>query len=97
MSDIRILSAKYGFVPLDKRLASYNVRFGDAGQIGRAELDATASAEGIVGDPKVFVLGGLDYFHAVLSCNDAARRVLPSGLGLGKQIQWLTQHQGRWS
>ena len=94
--DIRILSAKYGFIKLGRVIEPYDVRMGDKGQVSDEELKLTAATEGVLIAREVRVLGGLDYFERVVSCGVThAQRVMPSGLGLIKQIQWLTRNVGK--
>jgi hypothetical protein len=106
---LRILSAKHGFVPLDARIATYDIRFGMAGAVGLDALKAQADSDKSLipfRDPlnDVIILGGVDYVMM-------ARQALGTGRGLGSlmkremggrpagigwQLSWFKRNRGLW-
>jgi hypothetical protein len=98
--DIRILSAKHGFLTLGEVVAPYELRFGMTGAIS---VDALrGQAKGLAWDDQdVLVLGGVDYvmvakqvFPGARSAHQDMRRRV-GGTGIGHQLKWLKDMLGR--
>jgi len=87
---IRILSAKHGFVPLDRPLAPYNLRFGQPGTVTVAELWAQAEQQGLLDASPVVILGGADYSRRALELWPGADAPLSRVQGgMGSQLRAL--------
>jgi len=93
--EIAILSARYGFVGLDRLLQPYEATFGrvltneQAALLRRTSLPVSRTA---------LVVGGKRYFEAAQSVLPRVQWLTPqmglSKAGLGYQIQWLKNHRG---
>lgn len=92
-SRIFVLSAKYGVVPLSKRIASYDLKLSQLSKRDRDDwrerVRAFVDTRLAAGDAVSFVCGSL--YHKTLS----GTRVLPESLGMGEQMSWMMSYLRR--
>jgi hypothetical protein len=84
-----ILSALHGFVDPTTELEPYELRIGDSGAVGAAELYATATELGIYPARRVVILAGAAYADAAALVYPYAERPLAGTRGIGDQLARL--------
>lgn len=99
--DIRILSAKYGLLPLDRMICPYEKRITTADKRGKTHLVHIVRAQLCdldCEDRDVLMLAGNDYaeflqmaWAEVFTLSLVMHRPL-LGKGIGHQMQWLKEH-----
>lgn len=87
---VYILSAKYGFLRLEQIIEPYNLHMANS-TLSNEMLRQQASMLGILNETP-FVLGGENYINKCAQIFPQIRRVMPKGLGMGKQISFLRRH-----
>jgi hypothetical protein len=95
--DIRILSAKYGLVELDRRLEPYELLMGSSGSISAARLREQATEQRLLERP-VLMAAGARYRALVTRVWPAATDVLAGTRGMGYQmarLKYLTEEANR--
>ena len=109
-ASIRILSAKHGFLPLDVKVAAYDMRFGRAGAVSVERLRAQVEADPALLeflDPlkDVVILGGVDYVLMARQALGGRGRGLGQLMrsqmggrpaGIGWQLSWFKRNRGIW-
>lgn len=95
-SNIRILSGKYGLLPLERVVDPYNAIIGDVRtSVTVREVLAQAELQGIGSPKRVIVLGGVWYQWVVKNCwPDQAEFPFYSGGGMFDQMEILTINRG---
>lgn len=90
---VRILSGKYGLVPLDAPLHSYNQRIDRPGAVSWDAVLEQASTQGLLGREVVLVLAGEKYASVCSSVWVHARVPLLSDppARMAFQLAWLSQ------
>lgn len=95
---VLVLSALHGLVPLDRVLAPYELRMGQAGSVTGDQLRRQARELGVDGAREVVVLAGAAYTAAARQVWPAASAPLEGAGGMGYQLQRLKAlREGRWS
>ena len=93
--DIFILSALYGFLPLNKRVETYDLRMGRPSTEIIDKTRKQADKLGIL-NKKAVILGGKNYVDCCRDCFKTPY-VLTEHLelkGMGYQMQWATRNIG---
>jgi hypothetical protein len=85
--EIFILSAKYGFLPLDQFIEPYNIKAGERGSISRRELLYQAMKLDIK-EKEAVILGGQIYQNLCKLVFSRLYAPLPKE-GIGKQLQFM--------
>jgi hypothetical protein len=86
---VLILSALYGLLTLDRVIAPYELRMGQAGSIGLGALRHQAGQLQLVDEPQVIVLAGSTYTAAARGVWPHATAPLAGAGGLGRQLAVL--------
>ncbi|WP_241032096.1 DUF6884 domain-containing protein [Rhodococcus pseudokoreensis] len=73
VESIRILSGRFGLLPLDTVVAPYEMRVGEPGSVTADTVHAQASAQGLLDLEDVIVLAGRDYSRIVTAVWPQAR------------------------
>jgi hypothetical protein len=90
---VRVLSALYGLVPLDRVLRPYDLRMGRPGSVEPEYLIRQAARQHLLGEPVVLAVGGRAYL-------EAARAVWPhlrapfKGMAMGHQRAAMARWSG---
>ncbi len=90
-ASIRILSARYGLVALDRVVDPYDLSLGDPGAVDAVELRAQAVEQGLLGVDRVVALGGTRYAYLVKAVWPHAETPLVGVGGIGHQLAELTR------
>jgi hypothetical protein len=88
-SNIRILSALHGLLPLDRVVAPYEMSVGDAGAISPDALRRQAGEQGLLFSRPVVVIGGRRYHGLAVTVWPRAKHALAGRGGMGKQLAWM--------
>lgn len=88
--NIRILSAKYGLLALDKSVAPYDLKMGQEGSVSEDQVRQQAADQGLL-DEQVIAVTGSKYFEVIAKVWPNAERPLAGIGGMGYQMQWLTK------
>lgn len=96
---VRILSAKYGLVPLDLELDPYDLRMGQRGCVTPEQVRKQAREQGIADERNVVVLGGKAYTavaKVVWPHADTPLANVQGGMGyqLAALTRWTREAQG---
>ncbi|MCF3960288.1 DUF6884 domain-containing protein [Streptomyces fuscigenes] len=95
---VLVLSALHGLVPLDRVLAPYELRMGEAGSVTGEQLRAQARALGLGHAREVIVLAGAAYTAAARQAWPHATAPLEGAPGMGYQLQRLKAlREGRYA
>lgn len=86
---VLVLSALHGLVPLDRVLAPYELRMGQAGSVTGDQLRAQARELGVDTTRQVVVLAGAAYTAAARQVWPGAAAPLEGAAGMGYQLQRL--------
>lgn len=87
---IRILSAKYGLLPLNRKVEPYNLRMGEPGSVCAETLRRQAIMDGTRNAHRVVVLAGARY-ASICRAVWGSRCTFPlAGMGIGKQLHYLS-------
>ncbi|MFG2404237.1 DUF6884 domain-containing protein [Streptomyces brevispora] len=86
---VLILSALYGLTPLDRVIAPYDLRMGQAGSVTGDQLRDQARALGVDRAEDVVILAGATYTAAAREVWPEASTPLAGLGGMGYQLQWL--------
>lgn len=86
---IRILSAKYGLLELDRIIAPYNLHMIAKSRITKEEIEKQAIEQGLQDESNVIIAAGSEYAKVALQVWTDARWILKGVGGIGKQIQFL--------
>lgn len=89
---VYILSAKYGLLALDERIAPYNLKMGQRGCVTARTVADQAAARGLRAEERVIALGGRAYTDVARAVWSHAETPLDGVGGMGYQMQWLKQH-----
>lgn len=90
-TNIRILSGKYGIVPLDKEIDPYEMRLGEKGSITLPEIMQQVREQNLLTASPVVIVAGSQYAQMAKKIWPHATSVLENAGGMGKQIQRLKQ------
>ena len=88
---IRILSAKFGLLALDRVIAPYDLRLGQPESITAARLGVQADRQGLRDHPDVVILAGRDYTRLAQQIWPHARTPLAGTRGIGEQQHRLAR------
>jgi len=91
-SDIRILSALHGLLPLERVVAPYEMSVGDAGAVTPTALRAQAQEQGLLYAHPVVIVGGKRYHGLATTVWPRVRHALAGRGPMGKQLAWM-RHQ----
>ncbi|MGV9747871.1 DUF6884 domain-containing protein [Rhodococcus zopfii] len=90
----RILSARYGLLPLHQLVNPYNLRLGQPGSVTAAQLRAQAEDQALLDHPNVVLFGGRDYVELAQQVWPHAHTPLDGASGIGEQQQRLATIAG---
>lgn len=85
----RILSARFGLMPLHQLVEPYNLRLGQPGSITVDQLREQASDQDLLGHSNVVIFGGRDYTALAQQVWPNAHTPLHGARGIGEQQQRL--------
>jgi cytoplasmic iron level regulating protein YaaA (DUF328/UPF0246 family) len=88
-TNIRILSSKYGLLPLDKIINPYQLRITEPDAISDAVLKQQAVEQGLLNEGNVIVLAGKNYADKILKIWGHAQLPLKGVGGYGHQISFM--------
>jgi uncharacterized protein DUF6884 len=88
---VLILSALYGFLPLEQVIEPYDLRMGQPGSVTTGRLREQAAELGVDRETSVVLLGGRHYTEAALQVWTHARTPLAGVGGMGHQLQLLAR------
>ncbi|MEE2061566.1 DUF6884 domain-containing protein [Rhodococcus artemisiae] len=89
LNTTRILSARFGLMPLHQLVEPYNLRLGQPGAITADQLREQAADQGLLGHHNVVLLGGRDYTALAQQVWPHAHTPLAGTKGIGEQQQRL--------
>ena len=88
---IRILSSKYGLLPLTQEINPYEMRITDKEAISNSDLLNQAVSQGLVDESDVIIVAGVLYATKVLKIWPHAQTPL-MGIGkMGKQMKYMNE------
>ncbi|WKX02032.1 hypothetical protein Q3O43_29605 (plasmid) [Rhodococcus aetherivorans] len=87
----RILSARFGLVPLHYLIEPYNLRLGQPGSITAERLREQAADQGLLEHRNVVLFGGRDYTALAQQVWPHARTPLAGTKGIGEQQKRLAE------
>lgn len=90
-ADIRIVSAKYGLLPLEQVIEPYELRLGQPDSTTAEHVRVQAAQQGLLDRPKVIVLAGRDYAGLVQRVWPHALAPLAGTSGIGDQQNRLAR------
>ena len=91
-----ILSSKYGFIPLNRIIEPYDVRFGQNGALSQAEVNESAQIQGLA-DQQALFIGSKDYYlraKAAIRRSEWLTLAISGGKGIICQYHWLNSNAG---
>lgn len=89
----RIISAKYGLIPLDQVVAPYNTTWDDS--VDRISFAALSEQVRLLGTQHVFLIAGEKYAEVLRACGmslTAIGEVIVGDGRMGCQLRWLKSH-----
>ncbi len=87
----RILSARFGLVPLHHLIEPYNLRLGQPGSITAERLREQAADQGLLDHRNVVLFGGRDYTTLAQQVWPHAHTPLAGTKGIGEQQKRLAE------
>lgn len=88
---IRILSSKYGLLPLAQEISRYEMRITDKEAISDAELRRQAVSQGLVDESDVIIIAGNSYTTKALKIWPVAQTPLKGKGKMGEQMKYMNQ------
>lgn len=88
---IRILSSKYGLLPLKQEISPYEMRINEKETISDSELRNQAINQGLVDESDVIIVAGVLYAAKVLKIWPHAQTPLMGKGKMGEQMKYMNQ------
>ena len=93
--NIYILSAKYGILALNDIIATYDIRMGEYNSIKLADIYKQVIDKNLI-NKKCIAIGGKNYTNICKQIWQDCITPLAGKGGLGHQISWLNNNQGKY-